>query len=392
MIVAKAPRPGQAKTRLTPPLTPEQAADVQRALLLDTLDACRLEEPGTALLYAREEDLGPLRVLAGDDVPLVRQEGRGLADALRLGMARHLPHGPTAIVSSDVPGIPAGSLTRAFAALEDGADLVLGPARDGGYWLIAMAALHPQAFEDIPWSTPAVSAVTIERCRAAGLRVESLELWRDVDTAIDLGFLARAPDNLPAPRTQALLAKLAVPDAPTFQLRASALLAGSPWRAVIADELEADDGRRTAYTYLATPRAVFVVAVTPADEVVLVRQYHHPVRDWTLEVPAGSVEDGESALDAARRELAEEAGATAGAWRHLSTFYSSSAHLSLRSDAFLATDVVLGEPHPDAEEELSTVRIPVAQALEQARAGLFREGQTALALLLAAPYLEGSRT
>jgi ADP-ribose pyrophosphatase len=120
----------------------------------------------------------------------------------------------------------------------------------------------------------------------------------------------------------------------------------------------------------------------------LVRQYRHPVRDWTLEVPAGSVEEGESALQAAQRELLEEVGGRSSSWQHLSTFYSSSAHLSLRSDAFLANDVELSSPTADEEERLVTVRLPLQEALARARSGSFAEGQTALAILLAAPFLE----
>jgi ADP-ribose pyrophosphatase len=127
--------------------------------------------------------------------------------------------------------------------------------------------------------------------------------------------------------------------------------------------------------------------VTTERELLLVRQYRHPVRDWTLEVPAGGVEDGESALQAAQRELLEEVGGRSSSWRHLSTFYSSSSHLSLRSDAFLARDVDLASPTGDEEERLVTVRLPLEEALERARRGLFVEGQTALAILLAAPFL-----
>jgi ADP-ribose pyrophosphatase len=162
---------------------------------------------------------------------------------------------------------------------------------------------------------------------------------------------------------------------------------GSPWRAVIEDRLLTEDGRYTGYTYLAMPRAVFVVPVTDGGEVVLVRQYRHPVRDWTVEVPAGSVDEGESPQEAAERELAEEVGGRAREWRHLTTFYSSSAHISMRSEAFLATGVTLGRAAPELDEKVTVVRMPVAEALAQARAGKFREGQTALALLLAAPFL-----
>jgi uncharacterized protein len=395
LIVAKAPVPGRAKTRLVPPLTPEQAAALQQALLLDTLEACRAEVHDTALLYADPSEAPVLARLAGPDVPLVLQEGRGLGDALRLGMARGLAAGPTALVSSDVPGVPPGSLSRAFALLEEGScDVVLGPALDGGYWLIAMRERSDAPFEAIPWSTPAACAVTLQRCAEAGLAVATIDPWRDIDTPVDLAFVLRDADELPALRTvqtlRALVPDGALVDPPAVQLDASRLVIGSPWRAVIEDQLAGEGGRVFSYTYLAVPRAVFVVPVTDQGEVVLVRQYRHPVRDWTLEVPAGSVEDGESPLKAAERELAEEVGGRARDWRHLTTFYSSSAHLSLRSDAFIATGVLLGTPQPGEDEDVVAVHLPVEEALAAARAGRLVEGQTALALLLAAPHLGAS--
>jgi ADP-ribose pyrophosphatase len=211
---------------------------------------------------------------------------------------------------------------------------------------------------------------------------------------VDLDFALGELDELRAPRTVQVLRELraagvAAGEPPHLRLAETRLLATSQWRSVVADDLAGPDGAFTEYTYLALPRAVFVVPVTERGELVLVRQYRHPVRDWTLEVPAGSVGDGEAPLEAAARELAEEAGGRARKWRHLSTFYSSSAHLSLRSDAYLATGVVLDAPKRDAGEEMSVVRVPVAEALARARAGGFAEGQTALAVLLAAPYLEG---
>lgn len=392
LVVAKAPVPGRAKTRLVPPLTAEQAAALQEALLLDTVDACRAEAPDTALLHADPSEAPALAQLVGPDVPLVLQEGRGLGDALRLGMARRLADGPTALVSSDIPGLPPGSVTRAFTLLEtEGCDVVLGPALDGGYWLIAMRDPSDAPFDAIPWSTPAACAVTVERCREAGLAVATIDTWRDVDTPVDLAFLLRDVDDLPAPRTiralRALALDGAVPDPPAIRLEASRLVLGSPWRAVIEDRLAGDRGRVSTYSYLAVPRAVFVVPVTDAGEIVFVRQYRHPVRDWTLEVPAGSVEDGETPLQAAERELAEEVGGRAREWRRLTTFYSSSAHLSLRSDSFLATGVVLGTPQPGEDENVVVVRMPVEAALARARAGEFVEGQTALALLLSAHWV-----
>ncbi len=388
LVVAKAPNGGTSKTRLVPPLTFAQAAALHEALLLDTVDDCRAQDSDVRLLCARDEDAPELTRLL-PNVPVVAQEGSGLGDALRLGIARHVRYGATAIVSSDVPGLPDSAISTAFGALANGTDVVLGPALDGGYWLVAMREAHDEPFRDVPWSTPAVLAVTRQRCAEAGLSIVELELWRDVDTLVDLGLVLRDLDELSAPRTVAMLRELAplVAAPPDVELDASELLSGSQWRAVISDRLRIS-GRETSYDYLAVPRAVFVAAVTRGRELLLVRQYRHPVRDWTLEVPAGSICDGESPLEAARRELREEAGGSAEEWQHLSTFFSSSAHISLRSDAWLATGVELGEPAPEEGEEVTLVRMPLDEAVSRARSGGFAEGQTALTILLAAEHLE----
>ncbi len=391
LIVAKAPVVGRSKTRLVPPLTAEQAAGLHEALLLDTVASCRRECGDVRFLHASPDDDAGLRAVASD-VTRVLQRGRGLADALRHGLADHLGRGACAAVSSDVPGLPAGAVTRAFAALAEGADVVLGPAADGGYWLIALREPHDALFRDIPWSTPAVLEATRSRCAEHGLSVVELERWRDVDTLVDLAALASGQEAVPGSRTAAFLGTLdgIVPPPLGLEISGSELLHGSAWRVVIRDRL-AGGGRETEYTYLGVPRAVFVAAVTRDDELLLVRQYRHPVRDWTLEVPAGSVAEGESPLETANRELREETGATSRNWTHLSTFFSSSGHLSLRSDAYLAEDVVLGERTPDGDEPLTAVRMPVGEAVALARAGGFAEGQTALTILLAAERLELGR-
>ena len=388
LIVAKPPASGRSKTRLVPPLSPSQAAALHEALLLDTVDACRSEADDVRILCSSEADAVELaRLVPG--VQLEPQQGTGLADALRLAVERHAAEGPVAIVSSDIPGIPRGSLRQSFAALAEGADVVLGPAFDGGYWLVAMREPHQAPFREIPWSTPAVLEVTRQRCRSAGLSLVELTRWRDVDTLVDLDFVARDRGWLNAPRTIELLATLdgAIGAPPELELSSSELVAGSPWRLMLRDRLRGPAGD-TEYGYLAVPRAVFVAAVTPEDDLLLVRQYRHPVRDWTLEVPAGSVADGETPLEAARRELREETGGAAEEWHHLSTFFSSSAHLSLRSDAFLARGVELAEAAPEEGEALTLVRMRFAEAVAKARAGDFAEGQTALTILLAATRLE----
>lgn len=392
LIVAKAPAAGRSKTRLMPPLSPREAAELAGAMLLDTVAGCRTEADEVALLCPDAGQAEALRSVVGRDIRIHIQQGRGLGAALRAEVLRGTRDGPVALVSSDIPGLPAGEVGRAFDALGAGADVVLGPSVDGGYWLIAMAAFHEAPFTNIPWSTPACAGVTLQRSQAAGLRTELVREWLDIDTLVDLAVAIHAPPGPIGDRTADVLARLAttieVPVPPPVRLTASELIAPSPWRSVFRDRLAHDDGGEPReYLYVTAPRAVFTVAVTGDGEILLVRQYRHPVRDWTLEVPAGSVHDGEAPLDAARREVAEEVGGRGGRWRHLASFFSSSAHLGMRSDAFLATGLARGESQPDDDEDIVVVRMPVAEAIRRARAGLMVEGQTALCLLLAAPYL-----
>ena len=209
LVVAKAPVAGRTKTRLVPPLTAQQAAALARAMLLDTLETCREEVGDVGVLHAREEERDALRAVVGPAVPLVLQRGEGLGDALASGAASALAERDAVVlVSSDVPGVPAGALGRALACLDEGADVVLGPGLDGGYWLVALRRPLAQPFAGIPWSSESVLEVTLERCAVAGLVVSLLDEWRDVDRPDDLRALASAPD-LPGRRTAALLPSLA---------------------------------------------------------------------------------------------------------------------------------------------------------------------------------------
>jgi rSAM/selenodomain-associated transferase 1 len=208
LVVAKAPEPGRTKTRLCPPLSEADAAAIGRAMLLDTLDGCRLEVDDVGILHADPGEAPALRSLAGPHARLVLQQGGGLTDALRSGAEAALCDADAvALVSSDIPGVPAGSLRRAFEELAGGADVVLGPGLDGGYWLVALRASHPEPFENIPWSTPHVLDATLERCAAAGLAVSLLDPWRDVDTAADVAALLPDLDRLPGRRTAEHLAR-----------------------------------------------------------------------------------------------------------------------------------------------------------------------------------------
>lgn len=162
-----------------------------------------------------------LAVPQGAAVDAVAQVGKGLGDRLftALSAASEAHSGGVAAVGSDHPTLPLERVRAAFAALGR-ADVVLGPADDGGYYLIALRpeAVRRRLFADVPWSTDGVLAATEARCRELGLRVEHLPEGRDVDEPADLERLAAllangevGPDGgageaVDCPRTRALLA------------------------------------------------------------------------------------------------------------------------------------------------------------------------------------------
>ena len=203
------------------------------------------------------------------------------------------------LVSGDAPDYPPELITR---ALESTADVVIGPSHDGGYCLLRTRMPAPELFTGISWSTRDVLDQTIAAARRLGRTLELLDAHPDVDTVADL----RAVDLARAPATAACLQALE----PAHELSAVPRVLGrtvdheSPWRRLVSDRLDTGE----TYSYLETPAAVWVVPVSADGHTVLVRQYRHPIGWSPLEVPAGSVEPGESAERAAGRELSEEAG------------------------------------------------------------------------------------
>jgi rSAM/selenodomain-associated transferase 1 len=192
-VMARVPGAGPVKSRLHGPLTPEQATALYRCFLLDRLDALAAL-PGIApvVAFTPPGARAQMAALATVGIRLVAQEGEGLTERLTRLFARLLDEGHAAAVAmdSDSPTLPmawVGEAARALAAAE--ADVVVGPSEDGGYYLIGLRAPHPELFEAMPWSTPAVLATTLERARGLGLAVSLLPAWFDVDTAADLDRL-----------------------------------------------------------------------------------------------------------------------------------------------------------------------------------------------------------
>lgn len=195
------------KTRLIGALTPVQAAAIHQAFLDDLLDRLREGSFDLRLAWA----LDPDDPVPDGPFPGLRQEGEDLGERLYRTLAAAGSEAAfVAALGSDHPTLPLAVVQDAFARLEDGADVVLGPAEDGGYYLIALraAAVAPRLFEGIAWSTDRVFPVTVERCRELGLRLELLPRASDVDTPDDLRRLASrmTEDDLGCPRTRTLLA------------------------------------------------------------------------------------------------------------------------------------------------------------------------------------------
>lgn len=186
MVVAKQPAPGQTKTRLCPPLTPTQAADLYTCFLQDTLDLIRAAGFQGVIGYLPEPAEPYFRHLA-PDMHLTRQCGATLGERLDHLLTEALACGArrAVVMDSDSPTLPVEYLSLAFEGLAE-ADVVLGPTRDGGYYLIGMKQPHPDLLRCVQMSTPHVLTDTLALAEAANLNVTLLPPWYDVDTIADL--------------------------------------------------------------------------------------------------------------------------------------------------------------------------------------------------------------
>lgn len=200
LIMAKAPVPGHVKTRLCPPATPAQAADVAAAALLDTVDAARetgqatiVALAGTVAQAARPAEIE--RALGG--VTVIRQRGNGLAERLvnahADAAARH-PGMPVVQIGADTPQVTGSLLAEASACLTaDHRDAVLGLVTDGGWWALGLRnPLHAAVLGPVPMSTPDTGRRTHRALLSAGLAIGELPLLSDVDTMLDAELVAQA--------------------------------------------------------------------------------------------------------------------------------------------------------------------------------------------------------
>jgi uncharacterized protein len=206
-FMAKASAPGRAKTRLVPPLTFEEAADLNTAFLQDVADNVLLAAqhsaphagisgyaafgpPGTEDFFRRT--LPGTIGLIGAWLP---NFGDCLLHTIQEIFARG--HGSAVVLNSDSPTLPTAFLIETAEALAQPGDrAVLGPSSDGGYYLLGLKTAHRRLFEDIAWSTELVAEQTLEQAREIGLDVYRLPVWYDVD---DVESLRRLRDELQRP-------------------------------------------------------------------------------------------------------------------------------------------------------------------------------------------------
>jgi len=197
-VMVKAPRSGEVKTRLVPPLRPEEAA---------VLSACFVRDIAANLLAASAEvsaDCYAAYSPAGSEARIrdLLPQRIGLLPPRSVGLAASLPdaiedltaggYEGACLVNADSPTLPTSLLVDAITRLRAPGDrVVLGPATDGGYYLIGLKQPHRHLFHDIAWSTEWVYRQTAERAATIGLELVTLPAWYDVDDVDSLGWLCR---------------------------------------------------------------------------------------------------------------------------------------------------------------------------------------------------------
>jgi uncharacterized protein len=190
VILTKTPQPGQSKTRLVPPLSYTDAADLARALLIDQLDnLARFDGARLFIAFTPEKTAGFFEAFSAQGFTCFAQRGQSLGERMRRAFEHLFASGfeNIILIGSDLPALPLRFFHQAYACLEkSAADVVLGPSADGGYYLVGMNRMIATIFDDIGWSGDDVLAQTIHKLEDRGLKHELLPEWYDIDTAKDL--------------------------------------------------------------------------------------------------------------------------------------------------------------------------------------------------------------
>ena len=204
VVMARAPSDTRGKSRLTSELRGDHV-ELRQAILLDTLEAIRQVSRADLFVAFEPADAAlEMQAIVGGSALIFRQQGHTLGDRMRNAFVALFERKYSSIVmiGSDLPTLPPSYVEQAFDRLHNRSDaLVIGPATDGGYYLIGLRNMYPQLFEAIPWSTPEVLTATTASAQTLGLRMSLLPRWYDVDGLDDLRRVMR--DEPAAARTRA---------------------------------------------------------------------------------------------------------------------------------------------------------------------------------------------
>ncbi|ABQ28188.1 TIGR04282 family arsenosugar biosynthesis glycosyltransferase [Geotalea uraniireducens] len=212
IVFAKQPIAGKVKTRLTTVLSPEEAAELYRCMLIDTLSKVKqLEGVDIYLFFEGNGDAASYFATIAAGMETVPQRGNNLGERMMDAFQRTFEHGyeSVAIIGTDSPDLPVGFLDVAFQRLEkNGVDVVIGPTEDGGYYLLAMKRVYCRLFRDVPWSSDQVLNLSLARGAEAGITIGLLPGWYDVDTVEDLRRPGLLDKGSGAPMTREFIKKL----------------------------------------------------------------------------------------------------------------------------------------------------------------------------------------
>jgi rSAM/selenodomain-associated transferase 1 len=197
-VMTKAPQAGRVKTRLTPPLSPQEAASLNTCFLRDTAAAILETAKGSKAqgvgVYTPGGSEAAYTGILPEQFILVPQRGDAFGERLLAATddLLHLGFDSLCLIDSDSPTVPKEAFARAVEILAGQDDcVVLGPSDDGGYYLIGLKKTHHRLFEQIDWSTEQVLEQTIAAAREIGLPVRLLPTWYDVDDGVTLARLCR---------------------------------------------------------------------------------------------------------------------------------------------------------------------------------------------------------
>jgi len=196
IIFVKYPEPGQVKSRLAKDFDDLFAADLYKAFVLDILERTQKGNWQLRVFFDPPEKEDEIKIMFGPDYLCRPQRGADLGVRMKNAFHDCFSEGcrSAVLIGSDFPDLPLKIIEDAFALLDSPGGVVMGPAVDGGYYLIGLTpdALLPDIFSGIPWSTAAVFSETLKILDAHRLSVKMLPRWQDVDTRNDLiGLMER---------------------------------------------------------------------------------------------------------------------------------------------------------------------------------------------------------